>query len=449
MASTDEIMILLAAADLNTAVLAPLLRKNRPNFQEPETLQTPLHKAILACAPPKDAPLPAPPPDPEKTKAAETTLRLLLENGAIWNDLDKEGMTPGCYAYKYGLKELYEIMVDAGVRAELLFSRLDGYMALEDDDDEDEEDTGKNATVEDVETSESKDTEDRNAHNTANTGEDGEEIPTLVEDRSASAQPEGRSPGATQFKSLQPGWKDPTPVTSPAYLSSRLTYHSDKLLDSSLNGVMMSWETDIMARTTALLLPDSKITTEPGKPGPRILNIGFGMGIIDTKFQERCIPSLHTICEAHPDVLAYLISPDSPWPKKPGVEILSGRWQDELPALVARGEVYDAIYFDTFAEDYSALREFFNEYVIALLNPDGGKFGFFNGLGADRQISYDVYKKVVEMDLFEAGLETSWEVVKVPELDKEGDQNVWEGVRRKYWSLEEYWVPICTFLLEM
>ena len=35
-------------------------------------------------------------------------------------------------------------------------------------------------------------------------------------------------------------------------------------------------------------------------------------------------------------------------------------------------------------------------------------FGFFHGLGADRQICYDVYTKVAEVHLSDAGLDVDW-----------------------------------------
>ena len=450
MRTTEETMILLSSHDHNLPVLAPLLRQHRPTCQEPETLHTPLHKAILGAAQYlsiSDCNL-----QEEKLKLAEQTVRLLLENGAIWNDLDREGKTPGCVADENGLKGLYEIMVDAGVRAELLFSRLDGYISLggesegEDEEDEDEEDE------EDEEEEEEEKEEEQGKEGDKGMEDGDEEVPALVSaDTAAAADREQKDTPKeeTSKGTAEPEWKDPNPITSPAYLSSRLTYHPDKLLDADSNGVMMSWETDIMRRTAELLLlqtptPPSSTTTTSG---PRVLNIGFGMGIIDTLFQSHSPPpKKHTIIEAHPDVLTHHLHTTSPWRTNPAIEILPGRWQDVLPSLITRGEIYDAIYFDTFAEDYSALRDFFTEYVIALLNPEGGRFGFFNGLGADRKISYDVYRKVVEMDLFEAGLETKWEVVKVGDLEKEGE---WEGVRRKYWSLDEYWLPICTFLGEL
>lgn len=43
----------------------------------------------------------------------------------------------------------------------------------------------------------------------------------------------------------------------------------------------------------------------------------------------------------------------------------------------------------------------------------------------------------------EAGLETEWEDVKVPDLDETGE---WAGVRRRYWALENYRLPTCKFI---
>ena len=222
---------------------------------------------------------------------------------------------------------------------------------------------------------------------------------------------------------------DPKP-TNAAYLESALTIDPDRILDSAQNGVMMAWETSIMERTAALLAP---------KPGLRILNIGHGMGIIDTFFQETAPTALH-IVEAHPSILTHM--QEGKWHEKTNVMIHAQKWQEAVPALAAQGMLFDVIYFDTFAEDYKALRDFFSEWVPGLLD-DGGRWGFFNGLGADRQVCYDVYGKVVEMDLFEAGFDTEWETLKVPDMEKTEE---WKGVRRRYWTLSEYRLPICRFL---
>jgi protein arginine N-methyltransferase 2 len=54
--------------------------------------------------------------------------------------------------------------------------------------------------------------------------------------------------------------------------------------------------------------------------------------------------------------------------------------------------------------------------------------------------SYDVYTRLAELDLRDVGMETEWETVPVKMEDKE---EVWRGVRREYWKLDEYRLPIC------
>ena len=80
------------------------------------------------------------------------------------------------------------------------------------------------------------------------------------------------------------------------YLSSALHYSEDRLLDSDNNAVMMGWETPIMEKSAAIMCP-----TE----GRDVINIGFGLGIIDT-FLQKYHPHSHTIVEAHPDGLLNL-----------------------------------------------------------------------------------------------------------------------------------------------
>lgn len=186
--------------------------------------------------------------------------------------------------------------------------------------------------------------------------------------------------------------------------------------------------------------------------GHKILNIGFGMGIIDTMFAETQ-PSKHHIIEAHPAVLEHVNGPDSKFskdweassPVPGGYKVHGGKWQDIVPKLLEGGETYDAIYFDTFGEDYGQLRMFFTEYVPGLLEEEG-RFGFFNGLGADRKICYDVYTQVVEMHLSDAGLDVEWQVLDVDMNDmKTEGEGEWEGVKRRYWTLDSQSIPDFVF----
>lgn len=314
-------------------------------------------------------------------------VKTLLQNGAPWNQLDENLETPGCVARRLGLTELYELMVDAGVRAELLLNRLDGYQALPDGNSEDDED----------------------------------------EDVDWVGNGEGDGETKTESQDCDTNTTEPD-VSSSRYLQSSLSFQDDRVLDGDQNGVMMAWESDIMSRTAKALLPAREL---------RVLNVGHGMGIIDNFFQTQS-PSAHHIIEAHPTVLADMRTKG--WYEKPGVTIHEGKWQDVLPNLVEGGVTFDAIYYDTFAESYMQFRDFLSEHVIGLLDP-GGKWSFFNGMGADRQISYDVYQKVVEMDLLEAGFDVEWEEIDVPDLGGE-----WKGVRRKYWAVDRYRLPMCEFL---
>ena len=409
-------LILLAASHHNLESLHTLLRTGSASVQDTETGFTPLHAAIAACnvysddSPEYHNDLPngqtngVPDSDHNKpdVEAAAKTLRLLLQNGAIWNDVDQKNETPGCLALRLGLKELYEIMVDAGVRAEMLLSRLDEYEQLADS----EEDAEEDIVVDGVNQIDEEDSE-------AAAGRE-------VIDRNAE----------TKFSEQPPTTATPeADLHNEVFLQSSLRVQDGCILDASNNAVMMAWETPIMKRTVDLLCPRSDL---------RILNIGHGMGIIDTLFQEKKTCQ-HHIIEAHAAII-HRMQRDG-WDQKQNVTVHEGRWQDVVPKLMEQGIMFDAIYFDTFAEDYKALRDFFSDCVIGLLD-DGGNWGFFNGLGADRQICYDVYGKVVEMDLFEAGFDTTWETIEVAKMENEE----WDGVKRPYWALKEYRLPVCEFI---
>lgn len=449
--------ILLAASNHDLKTLRTLLRTGSASVQDPETKSTPLHAAIAACEGLRDSvsrnAYPGETRDTDRNAdqvpsdmksdvkaresaevgegkaqseekfgggpegrgdkeiaAAAQTIRLLLEYGAIWNDVDVSDETPGCLARRLGLKELYEIMVNAGVRAEMLLNRLDEYEMLRDAEVEDGEDVDE-AENEDGDKAQADAATDLLALQTLNGGNG------VSPDGGSVVDPLSHS--SYEFK-----------PTNTAYLETPLTIDPDRILDSAKNGVMMAWETPIMQRTAELLAPES---------GLRILNIGHGMGIIDKFFQETS-PTAQHIIEAHPSILALM--QEGGWHEKPGVTIHAQKWQEVVPTLMTQGVIFDAIYFDTFAEDYKALRDFFSDYVLGLLD-DNGRWGFFNGLGADRQVCYDVYGKVVEMDLFEAGYDTEWETVQVPDME---EMEEWQGVRRRYWALNEYRLPICKFL---
>lgn len=209
------------------------------------------------------------------------------------------------------------------------------------------------------------------------------------------------------------------------YLVSQVSYEEDKLLTEENDAVMMEWERPIMKRSAEVI----------ASSGARVLNVGFGMGIIDSFLQGLDVEQ-HYIIEAHPAVLQAMR--EKGWGDKPNVTILEGTWRKCLPLVREAGIKFDGIYYDTFSEHYRDLKEFFS-FVVDILNPDG-VFSFFNGLGADRQIVYDVYKEVVEVELKQLGLQVQYE-----EIDVNISDALWKNIKHSYFKLKKYALPVVTF----
>lgn len=206
------------------------------------------------------------------------------------------------------------------------------------------------------------------------------------------------------------------------YLVQTLQYDGERLLDGSGKGVMMGWEAPLMQKHAEVLLPT---------PGGAVLNVGFGLGLVDGYLQSRQ-PKAHTIIEAHPDVLAELTRRG--WTEKEGVRIRAGRWQDVVGDLPAGS--FDAIYWDTWQESYIDLREFIG-HVPRLLKP-GGRFSFFNGMAPYSIFEHAVFTRLAQEDLLGQGLQCDVLPVKLGELD----ERVWDGVEHRYWQFEIYYLPL-------
>ena len=126
------------------------------------------------------------------------------------------------------------------------------------------------------------------------------------------------------------------------YLARSIRYEGDVLFDEADDAVMMEWETPLMEAHADRLCA----------AGGDVLNVGFGMGIIDGLIAARS-PRSHTIIEAHPGVLERINREG--WPQRAGVRVLSGRWQDVLPPLLAEGIRFDGIFYDTYGRPGACL----------------------------------------------------------------------------------------------
>jgi tetratricopeptide (TPR) repeat protein len=147
---------------------------------------------------------------------------------------------------------------------------------------------------------------------------------------------------------------DHAPMTEDDYLTTDLTFTRDEILLPDGFEVMMEWERPIMERSAAIVCHNRG----------DVLNVGFGMAIIDTAIQKEGVKT-HTIIEAHPQVIARA----ERWAEdKKGVRIVPSTWQKALDRLPPQ----DGIYFDTLMPPMIP----FLRRVPDLLKP-GGVFLYF------------------------------------------------------------------------
>ncbi|KAG2119660.1 uncharacterized protein F5147DRAFT_625311 [Suillus discolor] len=309
----------------------------------------------------------------------EQLVKLLIEEGAVWNAVDNLQNTAGDIALSLNNVACYNLIRDAGIRSELLL--------------------------------------------------------TLLSQTSFNPTP-------SESSLVLRGVDNSAVASTDAFLSSKLRYTQDShgqdicllvLDDGQEVGVMMGWEREIMQKTVEKLCIDH----EKKDQGLKVLNVGFGLGIIDNLFQNLSTPpALHVIVEPHRDVLAHM--KEQGWYDKKGVSILEGKWQDCIASEALQGfGKFDVIYTDTFSENYSELHKFFKHLRELLASPES-RFSFFNGLGATNALFYDVYTRLSELHLADAGADVVWSDV---DVSAQNDEERW-GETRKYFSLPIYRLPI-------
>lgn len=121
-----------------------------------------------------------------------------------------------------------------------------------------------------------------------------------------------------------------------AYLAANLTFEDDRISwvhDGETLQVMMSWEQPIMAKMAELCV----------SAGDKVLECGFGMGILSDEIQARN-PGHHTIVECHPEIL---IKARAWAADKTNVTIVEGDWLD----LINAPGRFNAILMDTYVDD--------------------------------------------------------------------------------------------------
>ena len=144
------------------------------------------------------------------------------------------------------------------------------------------------------------------------------------------------------------------PCTKPEYLKRTVKYEGNTLFDDENDAVMMEWERPLMEAHASIITDTMDPSTTTITKTKTVLNVGFGMGIVDNYLQSKSNVAAHYICEAHPDVYRKMIADG--WDKKPNVTILFGRWQDVLTNDM--NVKFDGVFFDTYGEHHTDLEDF-------------------------------------------------------------------------------------------
>jgi protein arginine N-methyltransferase 2 len=171
------------------------------------------------------------------------------------------------------------------------------------------------------------------------------------------------------------------------YLQKNVIFTENKLI-SELElccDIMSTAETELMRETASILCSNSG----------SVLNVGFGMGIIDSYIREHN-PNEHCIIEAHPQVYEKAL--------EMGFNVEFGKWEDIIDGYISEGKTFDSIYFDTFTFDYEKSPQWapFTKLVPKLLNPNG-IYSYFNEIASKIEgveeiietFGWERYKKII------------------------------------------------------
>ena len=154
---------------------------------------------------------------------------------------------------------------------------------------------------------------------------------------------------------------------------SKYTYINDKLINEMGQSVMMGWEKPIMEKVADLLCFNSG----------DVLNIGFGMGIVDGYIQTHN-PNSHTIIENHPDVIQHI--KETGWENR--ANFIYTKWQEQIGKIGP----FDGIYLDTWADSRI---QYVNDLLDQCLKV-GGRFSIwyneseFNMILKNLSVDYSV-----------------------------------------------------------
>lgn len=145
--------------------------------------------------------------------------------------------------------------------------------------------------------------------------------------------------------------------------TTQFTYKNSNLYNARGEAVMMEWERDWMKKSADIVC----------KNGGDILNIGHGLGLVDSYIQEHN-PTSHTIIEVHSDVHSYMKK--NGWYKR--ANVIESDWQ----SVVHKLPTFDGIYFDTWAGTKNDFENGLLSNLTSILKK-GGIFSYWNNVNVE------------------------------------------------------------------
>ena len=147
--------------------------------------------------------------------------------------------------------------------------------------------------------------------------------------------------------------------------TTKFTYKNSNLYNSRGETVMMEWERNWMKKSAEIVC----------KNGGDILNIGHGLGLVDTYIQEHN-PNSHTIIEVHSDVHSHM--KENGWYKR--ANVIESDWQNVVHDL----PTFDGIYFDTWSETKHDFKNGLVSHLPCILK-QGGIFSYWNNVNIESE----------------------------------------------------------------
>lgn len=148
------------------------------------------------------------------------------------------------------------------------------------------------------------------------------------------------------------------------FVDSKLIIVDGFLLDEEGNVVMSDVERLIMKKSAEVI----------AKNGGDILNIGFGLGIID-EYIQTYNPTSHTIIEINKLLVKKML--EDGWGER--ADVICSDWKPIADEYIKAGVQFDGIYLDTYFYQGNSRDYDFNEkYVFHLLKPGGIYSNFAN-----------------------------------------------------------------------